>query len=154
MRTVSSWIQKTLFFVPHMVVPISEPQKSVAWPLRLGSRVQMKPLTGSSCVCWCCLLIVCHLCVSLPFAQCNEVVPFLLPPTPLPLCPTWLLLRRSALRSHSHRHCFQAFVSFLSFRNISWSCFYSFLKRASYLSGIPLLQIFSFHSHILADYNW
>lgn len=135
---MSSWIKKTLFFLPYLAVPISEPQKSVSWPSGLGSWVQMRPLAGSSHVCRCCLstlvLSVCHLCVSPPSPQWGDEVPF----------PSWNLLTWWGVFQVTFQPPllpgFHQCVSFRTFLHqfLVHSHFYTFLKPASYLTQLPV----------------
>lgn len=152
MRTISSWIKKTLFFIPYPAVPNSEPQKSVSWPSGLGSWVQMRPLAGSSHICCCCsftlVLSVCHVCVSPPLP--NEVMKCLFLPG------TCSLDEKECSRAHSSLHCFRAFISVCHPEHFFTSSWYTVVSTLS-LSRRPISlespwpQIFSFNSYILAD---
>lgn len=143
----------------YIVVPISEPQRRVSWPLRLGSPVQIRSLMEWLCLLMlfiCCLLMLfitlavflCQLCVALPFAQGSDEVPF----------PSWNLATldekecsQVTLQMRYSQVCQFCVIQehlFHHFPQHSW--FYSFLKCASYLSGVLLPQIFPFNSHILA----
>lgn len=97
------------------------------------------PLAGSSHVCCCCsftlVLSVCHLHVSPPSAQWSDEVPF----------PSWNLLTwwEGVFQGTFQPPLLPGFHQCVSSRTflhqfLEHSCFYTFLKPASYLTRVPV----------------
>lgn len=147
---MSSWIKKTLFFIPYPAVPNSEPQKSVSWPSGLGSWVQMRPPRREQS---CLLLLFIYLgAVSLS----SPCVPNICPVKCLFLPGTCSLDEKECSRAHSSLHCFRVFISVCHpehFFTSSWNTVVSTLSLSLHPISLesPWPQIFSFNSYILAD---